>query len=69
MKSYKVEFEFEGYDIMARGKVMNASNVLNLYIDYKDCPEEEYPDQNTKAAIVEVAMELLVEKAFCPEVE
>jgi hypothetical protein len=69
MRTYKVEFDFDGYDVMARGKVMNAGNVLNLVVQYRDCPEEEYPDENTKASIVETALELLVEKAFCPEVE
>ena len=69
MKRTKVEFEFNGYEVVAVGVVYNESIISSLSISYPDLDESDYPDGDDKACIREMAEELLVESAFCPEMD
>lgn len=64
----KVEFEYEGFDIVAKGKILYGNYVYRLKLYFKEIDELDYPTGRILDEIKDTATERLLEEYYTQEV-
>jgi hypothetical protein len=69
MSKSKVQFEYDGYDVIAKGHALNEDNVSHITLAFPGLNEEDYPSNSMLLEIKDIAIDLILEQVFHPEME
>jgi hypothetical protein len=65
----RVEFEYNDYEVVARGKVMFNGYIPKVELYFRNIEEVDYPRGKVLSEISDLAEELLIEERFTPSVK